>query len=64
MLLLLVLGKGFNATFHDIARYCWYYLIHGCCGDVNILIFERFKEEVFSGKSMRVIKWKQALAVR
>ena len=29
----------------------------GVAVDANILIFERFKEEVFSGKSMRV-QWK------
>ena len=52
MLLLLVLGKGFNATMTLPGT--GYYLVYGCCGRWNILIFERFKEEVFSGKSMRV----------
>jgi preprotein translocase subunit SecD len=45
MLLLLVLGKGFSATM----------TLPGIAGIIlSILIFERFKEEVFSGKSMRV----------
>ena len=54
MLLLLVLGKGFNATM-TFARYCWYHLIHGCCCRCQYpLSLNDLKEEVFSGKSMRV----------
>ena len=53
MLLLLVLGKGFNATM-TLPGIAGIILSMGVAVDANILIFERFKEEVFSGKSMRV----------
>ena len=52
MLLLLVLGKGFNATM-TLPGIAGIILSMGVAVDANILIFERFKEEVFSGKSMR-----------
>ena len=50
MLLLLVLGKGFNATM-TLPGIAGIILSMGVAVDANILIFERFKEEVFSGKS-------------
>ena len=50
---LLVLGKGFNATM-TLPGIAGIILSMGVAVDANILIFERFKEEVFSGKSMRV----------
>ena len=53
MLLLLVLGKGFTATM-TLPGIAGIILSMGVAVDANILIFERFKEEVFSGKSMRV----------
>ena len=53
MLLLLVLGKGFSATM-TLPGIAGIILSMGVAVDANILIFERFKEEVFSGKSMRV----------
>ena len=53
MLLLLVLGKGFNATM-TLPGIAGIILSMGVAVDATILIFERFKEEVFSGKSMRV----------
>lgn len=53
MLLLLVLGKGFDATM-TLPGIAGIILSMGVAVDANILIFERFKEEVFSGKSMRV----------
>ena len=61
MLLLLVLGKGFNATM-TLPGIAGIILSMGVAVDANILIFERFKEEVFSGKSMRVA-WKLVLVV-
>ena len=54
MLLLLVLGKGFSATM-TLPGIAGIILSMGVAVDANILIFERFKEEVFSGKSMRVV---------
>ncbi|WP_251425105.1 protein translocase subunit SecD [Veillonella agrestimuris] len=53
MLLLLVLGKGFDATL-TLPGIAGIILSMGVAVDANILIFERFKEEVFTGKSMRV----------
>ncbi|CAJ0592295.1 unnamed protein product [Cylicocyclus nassatus] len=47
MLLLLVLGKGFNATM-TLPGIAGIILSMGVAVDANILIFERFKEEVFS----------------
>lgn len=53
MLLLLVLSKGFDATL-TLPGIAGIILSMGVAVDANILIFERFKEEVFTGKSMRV----------
>lgn len=53
MFLLLVLSKGFDATL-TLPGIAGIILSMGVAVDANILIFERFKEEVFTGKSMRV----------
>ncbi|MBP8617390.1 protein translocase subunit SecD [Veillonella sp.] len=54
MILLLILGPHvLNATM-TLPGIAGIILSMGVAVDANILIFERFKEEVFSGKSMRV----------